>query len=170
MFISKMISLGNKQSDFRSFLYLPFVYGFFKFSFLSYSLIWVMLIIEENLFCRIYDELNFLWTFNWKLCFEWKSQTLAFSLQPWYVVQKRLLCSLFVNIGALVSDLRSRWLFAISIQIKQVQGVPKNHAPFHIALVYFYLFCKLKWKNENIYTLTIKRLKYSSVCYKGCEN
>ena len=48
-----------------------------------------------------------------------------------------------------------------------IHVVPKNRAPFHIALVYFYLFANL---NEKFYTLTIKRPKYSTVCYKGCEN
>ena len=49
----------------------------------------------------------------------------------------------------------------------KLQGVPKNRAPFHTALVYFSLFANL---NENIYALTIKRPKYSTICHKGCEN
>ena len=51
--------------------------------------------------------------------------------------------------------------------IEHIQGVQKNRAPFHIAFVYFSLFANL---NEMFYTLTIKRPKYSTVCYKDCGN
>ena len=48
-----------------------------------------------------------------------------------------------------------------------VQAVPKNRAPFHIVLVYFCLLANL---NENFYTLTIKRPKYSMIGNKDCDN
>ena len=57
----------------------------------------------------IYDELIFLWIFHCKQSLDWKCQNLALSLQPWYTDQKWLLHWMFVNIGPLVSDLRSRW-------------------------------------------------------------
>ena len=46
-------------------------------------------------------------------------------------------------------------------------GVPKHRAPFHIVLVYFCLSANVA---ETFYTLTIRRPKYSTGCYKGCEN
>ena len=43
----------------------------------------------------------------------------------------------------------------------------KHRAHFRIALLYFCLFANL---NEDFYTLTIKRPKYSTVFYKRWEN
>ena len=50
----------------------------------------------------------------------------------------------------------------LSVGNKNIQDVPKN-----CALVYFNLFANL---NEEFYVLTIKRPKYSTTCFKDCEN
>ena len=51
--------------------------------------------------------------------------------------------------------------------MEMTTGCPKNRAPFHTALVYFYLSANL---NEKFDTLPIKIPKYSTVCHNGCEN
>ena len=58
-------------------------------------------------------------------------------------------------------------LLLLLLLLLLLQGVKKNRAPFHITLVYFYLFANL---NETFYALTIKRPKKSTVDYKGCDN
>ena len=124
MLICKIISLGIKHIeifDVRYFLNPSIkLYDFSIFSSSSYSLHWLMAIVDENVFFQHYNKLNFIWTFHWKLSLDWKCQYLGLCLQPWYADQKWLLHCSFVNIGSVVSDLRSRWPFTVnSILIKQ---------------------------------------------------